>query len=132
VRWVVDASVAVEILLRTPIGVQAWAMVERAEHLAPDIMDAEVLSVLRREALGGRVAHERAHQALQDLEAWPIERVPSAPLLREAWGLRHNVSAYDALYVAVARVRAASLLTADGPLARAPGIGAPVHNIRIG
>jgi predicted nucleic acid-binding protein len=48
-----------------------------------------------------------------------------------AWQLRSNVSAYDALYVAAARLSNAPLLTADGPLARAPRLGIVVENVRL-
>ena len=83
--------------------------------LAPDLLDAEVLAVMRRESLAGRLRNRRAEQALDDLRAWDLERIPNALLLSDAWSLRHNVSAYDALYVAAARrqpIRAARLLGA--------------------
>jgi predicted nucleic acid-binding protein len=70
--------------------------------------------------------------ALDDLAAWPIDRIPHAALLREAWQHRHNVTAYDAFYVAAARLYDAPLLTADGPLSRAPALGIVVQNIRLG
>ena len=44
--------------------------------------------------------------------------------------MRDNVSAYDAFYVAAARLFQAPLLTADGPLSRAPGLGVVVHSVR--
>ena len=68
---------------------------------------------------------------LEDLLAWPIDRITHTVLIREAWQHRHNVSAYDAFYVAAARVNDASLLTADGPLARAPALGIVVQNMRM-
>jgi hypothetical protein len=70
--------------------------------------------------------------ALEDLLAWPIDRIAHTVLLREAWQHRHNVSAYDAFYVAAARIYDASLLTVDGPLTRAPALGIVVQNIRCG
>jgi predicted nucleic acid-binding protein len=130
VRWVVDASAAVEILLRTQAGDQAWAIVKDADAYAPDLLDAEVLAVLRRENLAGRLADARAAEALEDLRDWDLERVPSRSLTSDAWRYRHNVSAYDALYVAVARRLGGTLLTADGPLSRAPGLDVPVHVVR--
>ncbi len=129
-RWVVDASIAVEVLLRSRLGKEAWKLVERGELLAPDLIDAEVLSVLRREVMTDRLGERRARQALDDLQAWGIRRVPNALLLREAWTHRHNVSGYDALYLAAARVADATVITADGPLSRAPAVGVPVHNLR--
>lgn len=129
-RWVLDASVAVEILLRTPLGDRAWEVLRDDDLLAPDLLDAEVLAVLRRENLSGRLGDERAAIALADLGDWTIERIPDADLLEAAWSLRHNVSAYDALYVATAQLHGATLVTADGPLSRVAGLAVPIHHVR--
>lgn len=130
---VIDASAAVELLLRTPVGLRVEGMLGEATLYAPELLDVEVTAVLRREALRGRVVAERAGQALEDLVAWDIERVPHRHLVADAWSLRHNVSAYDAFYLAVARRRGAALVTADGPLARIPvPTGIVVHDIRPG
>ena len=59
-----------------------------------------------------------------------LDRVPHRLLLEAAWALRGHVTAYDALYVAAAQARHATLVTADGPLARAPGLGIAVHDVR--
>ena len=129
-RWVLDASVAVEILLRTPLGDRASEVLQDDDLLAPDLLDAEVLAVLRRENLAGRLGDDRAAVALADLGDWTIERIPSAELLEAAWFLRHDVSAYDALYVATAQLHGATLVTADGPLSRMPGLAVPIHHVR--
>lgn len=128
--WVVDASAAVEFLLRTPVGVRLEPLLLRDRILAPELVDAEVLAVLRREHLHGRLDGARAAEAVEDLGAWNIERVPHRPLLDSAWRLRHNVSAYDALYVAVAQLYQATVLTADGPLSRAPALDVPIQSAR--
>ena len=121
-RFVVDASAAVEYLLRTPLGRQMSSMLDEAVLFAPELLDAEVLSVLRR-CVGARlVTAERALEVLDDLADWDVERLPHRGLLTHAWALRHNLTAYDALYVASATVREAVVLTADGPLSRAPGL----------
>ena len=70
--------------------------------------------------------------ALDDLAAWPVERISHRSLATFAWRHRHNVTAYDASYVAAARVSDASLLTADGLLSPAPDLGVTVHNVRHG
>jgi predicted nucleic acid-binding protein len=127
---VVDASAAVEYLLQTRIGVRVGALVESADVAAPELLDAEVMAVLRREVLKGRLAEGRATEAVSDLCDWGIERVSHRTLLGAAWKLRGHVTAYDALYVAAARARGAALVTADGPLARAPALGVVVHNVR--
>jgi len=131
IRFVIDASAAAEYLLRTPLGQKLDELIEEAFLLAPALLDAEVLSVLRRALLQKRIEEHRARLALEDLSDWPIDRISHISLLREAWKHRHNVSAYDAFYVAVAKLYEAPLLTADGPLSRAPGLGIVVQNIRL-
>jgi predicted nucleic acid-binding protein len=129
-RLVVDASVAVEYLLRTALGRQLAGTLEAADLLAPELVDAEVLAVLRREVLGGRLAARRAGEALADLRDWPLARIPHRVLLEDAWSLRNNAFAYDALYLAAARRHGAAVITADGPLARAPAAGVVIQNVR--
>ena len=131
-RYVVDASIAVEYLLRTAVGRQATPLLQDALLLAPELLDVEVLSVLRRTVRLGKLDEQRAFMALEDLSAWPLERIAHRELIVVAWQLRHNVSAYDAFYVAAARLCEATLLTADGPLARASNVGIPIHSIRLG
>jgi len=128
---VVDASAAVEYLLQTALGVRVGALIESADVAAPELLDAEVLAVLRREVLMGRLAERRATEAVSDLRDWGIERLPHKTLLDAAWKLRGHVTAYDALYVAAAQMRGATLVTADGPLSRAPALGVVVHSVRL-
>ncbi len=131
IRYVIDASAAAEYLLRTPLGLKLADLIAGAFILAPALLDVEVLSVLRRAVLRQQLAEQRAWLAFEDLLAWPIDRIAHTVLLREAWQHRHNVSAYDAFYVAAARIYDASLLTADGPLTRAPALGIVVQNMRM-
>ena len=130
--YVIDASAAVEYLLQTRLGKSIASVVENAALVAPELMDVEVVAVLRRALLRGCLTEERALMALDDLATWPVERISHRSLVTSAWRHRHNVTAYDAFYVAAARVWDASLLTADGPLSRAPDLGVTVHNIRPG
>jgi predicted nucleic acid-binding protein len=129
---VVDASAAVEYLLQTELGMRVAQFIDDTDVLAPELLDVEVLAVLRRQALSGHLDPERAQEAIADLRDWPLERLRHRDLLDGAWQLRGHVSAYDAVYVQAARHREASLVTADGPLARAPGLGIVVHNVRSG
>ena len=131
-RYVIDASVAVEYLLKTPVGRATADLIERAALIAPELLDAEVLSALRGAVLGGRLDEVRALAALDDLADWPLDRIPNRALARLAWRHLHNVSAYDAFYVAAARAHNAVLLTADGRLSRAPGLGVVVQHVRMG
>ena len=131
-RYVIDASVAVEYLLKTPLGLAMADLIERAALIAPELLDAEVLSALRGAVLGGRLDEARALAALDDLTDWPLDRIPNRTLARLAWRHLHNVSAYDAFYIAAARAHDAALLTADGRLSRAPGLGVVVQHVRMG
>lgn len=102
-----------------------------ADLIAPELLDVEVLSVMRRAVLHRRLDEERASLALADLVVWPIQRVPHKKLIAEAWQLHRNVSAYDAVYVAAARLYDATLVTADGPLSRVPNINIALYSLRI-
>jgi predicted nucleic acid-binding protein len=129
---VIDASAAAEYLLRTPLGLKLADLIAGALLRAPELWDVEVLSVWRRAVRRQQREERRARLALEDLRDWPIDRIAHTALLRAAWQHRHNGSAYDAFYVAAARVYEASLLTAEGPLTRAPALGIVVQNIRMG
>ena len=100
----------------------------RHERLAaPQIVDLEVLSVLRRAVAGGALPVRRAELALTDLLDLPLERVAHRPLAHRCWELRENVTVYDAAYVAAAEALEASLLTSDRRLAAATGPRCPVE-----
>lgn len=130
--FVLDASVTVEYLLKTPLGLTVTEMIESASLIAPELMDAEVLSVLRRAVLNGRLTEARALMAIEDLTHWPIDRISHQSLVQIAWQYHRNVSAYDALYLSAARVHSLPLLTADSRLSRTPGLDVVVLNARMG
>ena len=94
---------------------------------APHLVDVEVLNVIRRDRLLGRLDATAAHQAVDDLRAWPGERFGHRSLLERAWELRANVRAWDAVYVALAEALGATLVTLDARLARVPGLRCPVE-----
>jgi predicted nucleic acid-binding protein len=129
-RYVVDASAAAEYLLRTSLGLKVANIIEGGFLLAPELLDVEVLSVFRRAVLRRLLNEQRALLAIEDLMDWPIDRIPHRSLVWVAWQHRNNLSAYDAFYVAAARLSDAPLITADGPLARAPSLGIIVENVR--
>jgi predicted nucleic acid-binding protein len=87
-----------------------------------------LLSVLSRLVLAARLQDGHALQALAT--AGRLGRHPSRSLWPRAWELSTNLSAYDALYVALAEQLNAPLLTADARLARAPGLSCPVEVLR--
>ncbi len=119
---VVDASVlAVAVADDGQDGDHARARL-RGEHLAaPELLDLEVTSVLRRQMRAGLIDGRRASLALADLAAMPLQRAPHRPLLGRCWELRDNLTIYDAAYVALAEALKASLLTGDKRLAGATG-----------
>ncbi len=129
--YVVDASVAVEILLRTPLGLTLAETLDDASLVAPELIDAEVLSALRQSVLRGALEEARALMAVEDMARWPLDRISHRTLAQLAWQYYHNVSAYDAFYVAAARTYGLPLLTADGRLARAPDLGIVVQSVRM-
>ncbi len=103
----------------------------RGEQLvAPELVDLEVLSTLRRAARSGQLDKRRSRQALEDLAALPLRRVSHLSLLPRIWELRDNLTAYDASYVALAEALDALLLTADGGIGKANGIGCEVEVLR--
>lgn len=119
---VVDANVVATVLLDD--GEQGQRARDRLSDewlTAPELIDLEVASVLRRLCAGAQLDPARATQALADLDDLRLERVPHRPLLRRCWELRHNVSVYDAAYVALAEILDVTLLTADQRLTIAPG-----------
>ena len=128
--YVIDASVAVEYLLRTPLGITLADTVESSSLAAPELLDPEVMSVLRRAVLTGRLEEARAVMALNDLAVWPNDRISHRTLAVSAWQHYSNISAYDAFYVAAARATGVPLLTADGRLARSTGLDITVHHIQ--
>jgi len=126
---VVDASVMLEVLLRTP---DAQAVEERLfdpdETLhAPHLLDVEVAHVIRRYAANREIDGERGGAALDDLAVFPMRRYPHDVLLPRVWELRNNLTAYDAVYVALAEALGAPLLTRDRRLAGAAGHRATVE-----
>lgn len=125
---VVDASVLVVALADDgEDGDRVRARLAGTTLAAPQLIDLEVLSVLRRSVAAGAVPPRRAELALADLEDLPMQRAPHAPLLARCWELRSNVTPYDAAYVALAEALAAPLLTTDARLTRAPGIRCAVE-----
>lgn len=128
---VVDASVLATALGDDgPDGDRARARLRGERLSAPELVDLEVASVLRRQVQGGEVDIRRAALALADLAALPLRRAPHRPLLARCWELRDNLTVYDASYVALAEALDVTLLTGDGRLARATGPRCRVEMLR--
>jgi predicted nucleic acid-binding protein len=126
---VLDAPVVVEILVRSRDGLSiAERLIAggRTWH-APHVIDVEVAHALRHYAARRAMPDARAAEALNLLAALPLTRYPHDVLLERIWALRHNLSAYDAAYVALAEGLRAPLVTRDQRLASSPGIAAAIE-----
>jgi predicted nucleic acid-binding protein len=129
---VLDASAGVELLLATRgpgARVRERLRAENQGVHVPHLFDVEIMSVIRRLERGAVISRERAVQALHAAGELPLVRYPHWPLQRRVWGLRENVSAYDAVYLALAEALDAILLTADRKLEGVPGATARVEVI---
>jgi len=120
---VVDASVLAAALGDDAAdGDRARARLRGERLTAPELIDLEVTSVLRRQWLTGDLELRRADLAVADLRALPLRRVSHRPLLPRIWELRRDVTPYDGTYIALAESLDVVLLTGDGRVSRAPGL----------
>ena len=126
---VIDASAMLELLLTTSDGMRLFNRIyAQSETLhAPELLDLEVAQVLLRLCRQGEITEQRAETALADLSNLDVSRYTQQPLLSRIWDLRHNLTAYDAAYVALAEGLQAPLLTRDARLAAAPNHHAAVE-----
>ena len=120
---VLDASVVLEVLLRTPAArkIEGRIFAKKQTLHAPHLLDLEVAQVLRRYSAAGELGGERGRLALEDLADFPIDRYPHDLFLPRIWELRNTVTAYDASYIALAEALSAPLFTRDRRLAAALG-----------
>jgi len=120
---VLDASAAIELLLQSPAGVKIERRIfSRSETLhAPHLLDVEVAQVLRRFVRDKMITAQRGQEALEDLGDLPLNRYPHDFLIPRVWDIWATLSAYDAVYVALAELLDAPLLTCDGKVASSKG-----------
>ncbi len=119
---VIDASVIAPALADdSDHGDRARTRLRGERLLAPELLDLEVISALRRALAAGDLDDRRARLALDDFASLDVGRVGHGTLIERVWELRGNVTPYDAAYVALAEALAVVLVTADARLARAPG-----------
>lgn len=125
---VLDASALIEWLLQTPAGIRVEERIfsAAADLHAPHLLDIEVAQVLRRYVSAGTITASRGQDALQDVLDLPLTRYPHDLFLWRIWELRNNLTAYDAVYVALAETLGAALVTCDSKMASATG-----HHARI-
>ena len=125
---VVDASALIEVLLRTPAAsaIENLLFAPGQTLHAPHLLDIEVAQVIRRYAAKGEIDGGRGSAALTDLSDLAMQRYPHDFLLPRVWELRHNLTAYESVYVALAEALDATLLTRDQRLA-----AAAAHHARV-
>lgn len=129
---VIDASAIVAFLaFDDPRGRHVGARLRAGDAFyAPTILDYEVLGALRGLARkDNRIDDDYATECLRDLDLLPVRREDIAPLRRRIWGLRHNLTVYDAAYVALAEMLHATLVTCDEKFARSTGAKCRVETI---
>jgi predicted nucleic acid-binding protein len=126
---VMDASAAIEWLLQTPVGVRVDRRIfsQSSSLHAPHLLDLEVAQVLRRYVRDKIMSAQRGQEALEDLDGLPLHRYPHDFLLPRIWQLRANLTAYDAVYVALAELLDAPLITCDTGIASASGHHATIE-----
>ena len=130
---VLDTSGAIDYLLGDGVAGQVEALLAReGAAAAPDLIVFEVLSVLRRDVIRHELSADRAGAALADLDDLALELFPTLALRDRAWELRDNMTAADALFVALAERLGEPLATKDAGLASAAETHADVSVTRLG
>ena len=117
---VLDASVVVELLTNGPLTESIRRdLGERSDSfIAPHLLDIEAVSALRNLDAVRHIDSHSSGQILAALAALPVDRYPHQPLAQRIWELRHNFTAYDAAYIALAEATNAVLYTSDAKLAK--------------
>lgn len=111
---VLDASIVVDLLINgAPIESLRPDTSGPETFIVPHLLDVEVASALRSLAAGLRLDAHHSKKLLKDLAFLPAERYAHTPLLGRIWELRHNFTAYDAVYIALAEEMNAVLYTTD-------------------
>jgi predicted nucleic acid-binding protein len=102
-------------------------LAEDGDLHAPHLIDTELLHALRRMGIKRQISDERAAEARSDFAELALVRYRHQPLNDRVWELRHNLTAYDATFIALAEVLAAPLVTCDERLASALGHKAQIE-----
>jgi predicted nucleic acid-binding protein len=125
---VVDTSAVVAALVGRPPDRR---LVDRlgadGDLCAPHLLDVELLHTLRRLVLGGQLTEDRAADARDDFADLALTRYGHVALADRTWALRHNLTAYDASFVALAELLDVPLVTCDARLANPPGNRAAIE-----
>jgi predicted nucleic acid-binding protein len=118
-RVVLDSSALVEFLRSTATGRAVDRAIDDGDSLhLPDLCSTETINTLRGLVCGKKMTPRDATRVVAELLEFPADIHPCDPMLDRMWELRHNLSAYDAAYVALCEALDAKLVTADRRLAR--------------
>jgi predicted nucleic acid-binding protein len=123
---VIDASAMIELFTAKTPAKDLRRRILLGDLVAPQLFDLEVAQVLRKLVLCGGLIEPDAYETLRDIKDSPIYRCDHAPLLDRVWALREAITAYDAIYVALAEQFGVPLITCDKRLASSNG-----HKARI-
>jgi predicted nucleic acid-binding protein len=117
---VLDASIVVEFLMNRPAAQPLRAVLAQIDEpcIVPHLLDVEVANALRNLTVGRQLDQHRTRQLLAQLTQLPATRYSHIPLLGRIWELRHNFTAYDAAYIALAEATNSVLYTTDEKLSR--------------
>lgn len=130
-EYVVDASAMVAALTRKDaVGTAIRRVIGGGPAHAPYLIDAEVGQALRSLERRGDITAADALSGLRTLHGLIDQRYDHSPLLNHAWTVRHTITFYDGLYVALATALGLPLLTGDIRLSKAPGLTCQTELIR--
>ena len=120
---VVDTSAVLAVLAgRTQDRALVQRLTDDGDLHAPHLIDIEILRALRGLVRGGKLSLDRADDVRTDVADLTITRYGHEPLADRVWALRDNLTAYDAVFVALSEALEVPLITCDARLAAAPGI----------
>lgn len=119
---VLDASAAVALLVDSgSTGQQIAEILVHHELAYPSLLQYEVASALRRLVASEAISSQLAVRSLHECTQLGGQSFEFADVAQRAWGLRHNLSTYDAAYVALAELLDVPLLTLDARIRNASG-----------
>jgi predicted nucleic acid-binding protein len=119
---VLDTSAAIHALMHRPANPELLGRLAVEEDVAaPHVIDVEVLQVVRRLVRIGEITDDQATDLRTDFAGMPILRFPHSGTADRIWALRHNLTAYDATYIALAETLGCPLITSDARTSKASG-----------